>query len=619
MDNGSSASFISERLVQSIRLPCAKQSMNISGIGGLSPIYPTKSIANFKIAPTSSVERSMDVTAIVVPKVTCDLPTHPVPFNSKWDHLIDLTLADPEFGTPGRIDVLLGVDIFVEALCHGRRKGPSGSPIALETIFGWVICGKVESDIPQFSVAAHHALVESGDDILRKFWEIEESSTKNSDLSMEERTVLRHFELNHFRNKDGRFVVPLPKKSDAKPLGESRSQAVRRLLSLERLLNAKGRFAEFKAVMKEYVDLQHAKIVPVNDLEKPQHMVFYLPMHAVYKQSSSTTKVRAVFDASAKSSSDVSLNDVLLVGPTVRPPLVDVLLCFRLHRVALTADVSKMYRAIELTNDDKDLHRFVWRSNPNEPLKDYRMTRLTFGISASSFAANMAIKQNAIDLAHEYPRASEMVEESFYVDDCLTGADNNEDAIKLHYELQALLSRGGFHLRKWNSSESAVLEKIDPDVRDSYEVLTISGSKEYAKTLGLEWNTTFDHFRLTISNLSPPEIITKRTLVSDIAKIFDVLGWFSPTVIKMKMLLQRLWELKIAWDDLVPTSIQKSGYNGYLNCHLLQTVMCLVTTSPKMLPSILYSYMDFVTHLKMHMQVLCTYVEKIQKEEFMFP
>ena len=385
--------------------------MNISGIRGLSPIYPTKSIANFKIAPTSSAERSMDVTAIVVPKVTCDLPTHPVPFNSKWNHLIDLTLADPEFGTSGHIDVLLGIDIFVEALCHGRWKGPSGSPIALETIFGWVICGNAESD-----------------------------------LSMEERTVLRHFELDHFRNKNGRFVVPLPKTSDAKPLGESRSQAVRRLLSLERSLNAKGRFAEFEAVMKEYVDLQHAKIVPVNDLEKPQHIVFYLPMHAVYKQSSSTTKVRAVFDASAKSSSDVSLNDILLVGPMVHPPLVDVLLRFRLHHVALTADVSKMYRAIELTNNDKDLHCFVWRSNPNEPLKDYRMTRLTIGVSASSFAANMAIKQNAIDLAHEYPQASEVVEESFYVDDCLTGADNNEDAIKLHYELQALLSRGGFHL-----------------------------------------------------------------------------------------------------------------------------------------------------------------------------
>ena len=137
-------------------------------------------------------------------------------------------------------------------------------------------------------------------------------------------------------------------------------------------------------------------------------------------------------------------------------------------------------------------------------------------------------------------------------------------------------------------------------------LMSISGSKEYAKTLGLEWNTTFDHFRLIISNLSPPEIITKCTLVSDIAKIFDVLGWFSPTVIKMKMLLHRLWELKIAWDDLVPTSIQEiwlqwlSELPSLANCHL-----------PR------YYFPKSVTINSL--QVLCTYVEKIQKEEFMFP
>ncbi len=117
-------------------------------------------------------------------------------------------------------------------------------------------------------------------------------------------------------------------------------------------------------------------------------------MHAVYKDSSSTTKIRAVFDASAKSATGVSLNDNLLndnllVGPTIHPPLIDVLLRFRLYPVALTADISKMYRAIELTPTDKDLHRFVWRSHPEKPLKDYRMTRVTFGVSASSFAANM--------------------------------------------------------------------------------------------------------------------------------------------------------------------------------------------------------------------------------------
>ena len=97
-------------------------------------------------------------------------------------------------------------------------------------------------------------------------------------------------------------------------------------------------------------------------------------MHAVKKKSSTTTKIRVVFDASAKSSTGVSLNDILLVGPTIHPPLLDVLLRFRLHRVALVADVSRMYRAIELTKSDRDLHRFVWRKNPKDPLLDYRMT-----------------------------------------------------------------------------------------------------------------------------------------------------------------------------------------------------------------------------------------------------
>ena len=88
----------------------------------------------------------------------------------------------------------------------------------------------------------------------------------------------------------------------------------------------------------------HAEIVPVADLGKSgDDGVLYHPIHAVRKESSTTTKVRAVFDASAKSSTGTSLNDMLLVGPTVHPSLIDVLICFRLHRVALTADVSRMY------------------------------------------------------------------------------------------------------------------------------------------------------------------------------------------------------------------------------------------------------------------------------------
>ena len=184
------------------------------------------------------------------------------------------------------------------------------------------------------------------------------------------------------------------------------------------------------------------------------------------------------------------------------------------------------------------------------------MTRLTFGVSASSFAANMSLRQNALDLGHEFPLASKVVEDNFYVDDCLTGADSIEGAIFLHDELCDLFKRGGFLLRKWNSSESAVLQSINPELRDSIKVLIVSGSEEYTKALGLEWNTAGDHFRLTITNLPSPAIVTKRILISNIAKIFDVFGWLSPIVIKVKVLLQRLWEAKLDWDDPVSLPIQ---------------------------------------------------------------
>ena len=125
---------------------------------------------------------------------------------------------------------------------------------------------------------------------------------------------------------------------------------MRRFLSFERTLHSNGQFHEVQTVMKEYFDSGHAEEVPPSDLNKDPCDVFYLPIHCVRKESSTTTKVRAVFDASAKTSTGISLNDTLLVGPTVHSSLVDVLLRFRQHRVALTADVSRMYHAIALVN-----------------------------------------------------------------------------------------------------------------------------------------------------------------------------------------------------------------------------------------------------------------------------
>ena len=107
----------------------------------------------------------------MVPCITCDLPLQPVPFDSKWTHLSSLKLADPDFGHPGKIDVLLGVDVYAETL-HGWRSGPSDSPAAFETRFGWVLSGSTSN----MHVSSHHGvasfhsqLVASGDELLCKF------------------------------------------------------------------------------------------------------------------------------------------------------------------------------------------------------------------------------------------------------------------------------------------------------------------------------------------------------------------------------------------------------------------------------------------------------------------
>ena len=116
-----------------------------------------------------------------------------------------------------------------------------------------------------------------------------------------------------------------------------------------------------------------------------------------------------------------------------------------------------MYCAVLLPNLECDLHRFVWKEDPEWPLVDYRMTRLTFGVSASSFAANM---QNALENMDTRPQAVQAVLDSFYVDDGLTGGNSIEEAVRLRKELQELFVLGGLVLHKWKISEPAVTEHI---------------------------------------------------------------------------------------------------------------------------------------------------------------
>ena len=173
-------------------------------------------------------------------------------------------------------------------------------------------------------------------------------------------------------------------------------------------------------------------------------------MHNVLKESPSTTKLRIVLDTSAKTSSGISFNQQLLPGPSLYPLLTSVINSFRCHFIAMTSDVSEMFREI-LLHPDEDYHRYLVRNSQGN-IQDWRMLRLTFGVASSPFLAKRVLRQLAEDYKEDYPTASSIILSSFYVDDSLTGADTVQEAEDIRSQLCSLLQKAGMTLRKWRTN-----------------------------------------------------------------------------------------------------------------------------------------------------------------------
>ena len=368
-----------------------------------------------------------------------------------------------------------------------------------------------------------------------------------------EELVQDHYLQTHvYHPEPGYYQVSLPKITDQPSLGLSRPQALNRFMSNEHSLIRKGTHDAFQGVVREYLDLGHAELVPPSDLTS-QGSHYYLPMHGVTKPGSTSTKLRVVFDARARTTSNQSLNDILHVGPTLHPTLETILVQFRMNSIAISADISKMYRAVHLDPADRDLHRFLWRENPDLPLRDYRMTRVTFGVTSSPYLAIRTLQQTAHDFKAQYPLAAPLVSSSFYVDDLLTGAETPEQMLSIHQSIRGLLSKGGFDLRKWRSSSSTVLQTIDPSLHEKLPVqdLVTHDHPHYPKALGVNWDSRLDTMSTSLS-LPDQFQSTKRGIISDVARTFDVLGWLAPTIVLMKIVYQQVWEEKLDWDSPLP-------------------------------------------------------------------
>ncbi|XP_054717456.1 uncharacterized protein LOC129226851 [Uloborus diversus] len=183
-------------------------------------------------------------------------------------------------------------------------------------------------------------------------------------------------------------------------------------------------YDQYKNFMREYLSLNHMELVSTEEIIVEDRKCFYMPHHGVIREQSSTTKLRVVFDASVKSSTNISLNDVLHAGPKLQTDLYYILLNFRIHSLALEADIEKMFRQILVSHLDSDFQRIIWRENPDQKIEDNRLKTVTYGTACAPYLAIRTIKKLAEDEEMNFPKASKVIDKDFYLDDLLTRANS---------------------------------------------------------------------------------------------------------------------------------------------------------------------------------------------------
>lgn len=294
---------------------------------------------------------------------------------------------------------------------------------------------------------------------------------------------------------------------------------------------------------------------------KSNKLIFFAH-HGVLNESSVTTKLRVVFDGSSKTTTVISLNNILKVGPTVQDDLVDILLRFRLYNIVVTADIAKMYRQVIVQENYGDLQRILWGFNSNDDLCQYALNTVTYGTASASFLATRCLHQISIDLQHSKPYLSKVIASSFYVDDLIAGSKTINEAIMLPNDLSHELLKYGFPLRKWSSNEPSVLQAIakEQSKNDGYFIV----DDEVRKTLGIFWQPNTDSLEYIVRTEARDSLpLTKRSILSVISKIFDPLGLVGPVIICAKVFLQKLWLLGLQWDESVPLDVHTSFIQFY--------------------------------------------------------
>ncbi|XP_064469857.1 uncharacterized protein LOC135384591 [Ornithodoros turicata] len=429
---------------------------------------------------------------------------------------------------------------------------------AVETVFGWVIQGSttVHTRLPQSTCAL---LLTCGDPEpecnAEDLWKLDTLGITSPEPTASHvcSTDLRVFEARIAKSKE-RYEVPLMiKEPGLPPDANNKATAVHRLRAQHRRFSSAPEvLRQYDNTIREYFVEGRAEQVTSPD---PDRNLYYLPHHAVVRSETATTKIRIVFDASSYIAGQPSFNNVLSKGPNMNSDLLHLLLTFRNHPVALTADIRKAYLQILIRPEDRDALRFLRvsdlpsASNPYPPLQEWRMTRVPFGAASSPFLLAATLQHHFRSVSHRYPATAARLSTSCYVDDLVVGCRDVAEAQTFYKDTRAILQEAGMDIRKWASNSPVLQEKY---LNDGIAYDNVSELGSVLRVLDVPWDRQFDGIWVparSVQASAKDAPSTKRGVLQVFSRLYDPWGFLFPFAITARLLFQTLWKEKWPWDS----------------------------------------------------------------------
>ena len=474
---------------------------------------------------------------------------------TKYPHLQPITLKKYSYAD---VEMILGQDVFhsirpLEYFDFDRKN----APVAVRLPLGWVLSGPLPSSSGLYStcfkaVASNKELDSELADQLRSWYDIESyGAYKQVDSrSAADARALEILEETTYHDGNRYHVGMLWTEADSS-LPNNYFSALVQLKSLERRLDKDPELKQLyaKTIHDDFKKSYITKVDKSDCFKVDQPREWYLPHHPVVQPTHLNGAAR--FQGQ-------SLNNALLTGPDLLQSLIHILIRFRQHKYAVSADIEGMFLQVGVIPEDQPSLRFLWREDPAAEIAVYQYVRHIFGSKDSPTCANYALKRTGSDNQDTFPEAAKSVHRNFYMDDYLESSPTVEEASNKAKDLVTLLAKGGFNLTKFVSN----ITNLPAELQQSSELAptdekVIPKPDESTHVLGLKWNHVCD--TLVVSRGTSPAAnkkLTQRVVLSVVSAVYDPIGLVAPFTVQARLLLKDIWRLGgQQWDADLPNEI----------------------------------------------------------------